>query len=226
MISVILATRDNEISLALALSALVPAATEGIVREVIVVDRGSRDGTLIVADAAGCEVVEDEDGGGLLRAATLARSDWLLFLSPNATLEIGWQAEVLAFIDRAVLAGAGRNRAAAFRFRRVDTGVAARLAELAAAFRSGLLAAPHEEQGLLISRALYRTVGGHRPLPAMAGVDLARRVGKRRLKILRSRVLVRDSGHRPSLYRTARSAVCLTLLLLRLPPRLISRLAA
>jgi glycosyltransferase involved in cell wall biosynthesis len=225
MISVILQTRDDEMGLALALSALVAAATEGVVREAIVVDRGSRDGTLLVADEAGCRIFPDEDGDGLRRAADLARSDWLLFLSPSAALEAGWQSEVLAFIDRAIMAGDGRERAAAFRLGRVDAGFGARLAEWAAASRSRLLAAPYAEQGLLISRSLYRTVGGHRPLPAMADVDLARRIGRRRLRMLRSRAFVRLPPERAGFQRTVRNAACLALFLLRLPPSLIGRLA-
>ena len=57
MITAILTTRDNEIDLAFALAPLVSAAVEGVLREVIVVDDGSRDGTVAVADAAGCKIV-------------------------------------------------------------------------------------------------------------------------------------------------------------------------
>lgn len=226
MITAILATRDDEMGLALALSALVPAATEGIVRDAIVVDGGSSDGTLDVADEAGCEVIRDDDGGGLRRAVARARGDWLLFLTPAAVLEAGWQSEVLAFIDRAAMAGEARRRAAAFRLGRVESGFAARSAELASMFRSRLLAAPYAHQGLLISRAFYDALGGHQPLRAMADVDLARRIGRRRLWMLRSRAFVRDQGHRPGIRRAMRNAACLALFVLRLPPRLIGRLAA
>ncbi len=58
MITAIIETRDDEVPLAHALAALVPAATEGVLREVIVIDHGSRDGTLTVADIAGCTVIE------------------------------------------------------------------------------------------------------------------------------------------------------------------------
>jgi glycosyltransferase involved in cell wall biosynthesis len=227
VITLILATHDDEMALALALSALVPAATEGIIRDAIVVDRGSRDGTLAVADAAGCTILLDEDGDGLRRAADCARGEWLLFLSPSALLEPGWQSDVLAFVDRAIVAGEGRNRAAAFRHGRSESGFRARLAEGLAALRSRLLAAPYEEQGLLISRALYRAIGGHRQLPAMADVDLARRIGRRRLSILRSRAFVRDHhGRAGGVPRAMRNAACLALFLMRLPPALIGRLAA
>lgn len=226
MITAILSTRDDEMGLALALSALVPAATEGIIRQAIVVDAGSSDGTLMVADEAGCDVLRDDDGNGLNRAADMARTDWLLFLTPAAVLEAGWQNEVLSFIDRAAMAGEGRRRAAAFRLGRVESGFAARFAEKTATLRSSLLAAPYAFQGLLIPRALYQSLGGHRPLPAMADVDLARRIGRRRLWMLRSRAYVRDRAYRPSVGRAMRNAACLALFLMRLPPRVIGRLAS
>jgi glycosyltransferase involved in cell wall biosynthesis len=198
MISVIIPTRDQEVALAMSLAALVPAATEGIVREVIVVDGGSRDGTLAVADAAGCNLVEvDGDRpGGLRRAAEIARGDWLLFLAPTVVLDTGWQDEALNFIDGAVLAGEGRLRAACFTLGRLDGGLAARLGLWGAALRARLFATPRDEQGLLLSKSLYRSLGGHRAGRMTGDGDLARRVGARRLTILRSRAVWRGDGRR------------------------------
>ncbi|SDB28954.1 glycosyltransferase [Bauldia litoralis] len=225
MITVILPTRDDEIALALALTPLVPAAVEGIVREVIVVDAGSRDGTLVVADAAGCTVVRGSGPEALMAAVEEAKSDWLLFLSPSAVLDANWFGEVLPFIDRAMMAGEGSDAAAAFRHGRAESGFTARFAEWSATFRSAGFAAPYQEQGLLVSRSLYRAVGGHRTLPAMADVDLARRIGRRRLTLFRARAVMR----RPAgggFFRGARNAACLAMFVMRLPPRVIGRFAA
>lgn len=228
MITVIIPTRDQEMPLAMALAALVPAATEGVIREVLIVDEGSGDGTAIVADAAGCGFLSaDGDRAGALRhAADEARAEWLLFLAPTAVLETGWQDEVLAFIDSAIIAGEGRSRAACFALGRMEPGWRGRLKEWAAALRSRLLAAPYEEQGLLVPKSLYRTVGGHREMPAMADVDLARRIGGARLTVLRSRAVVRGESARSGLFRSMRNAACLALFVLRLPPGFIGRLAA
>lgn len=227
MISAILAAGNDETGLALTLSALVPAATEGIIRDAVVVCDGSGDGTPEVADAAGCVIVRADGGDGRRRAAESARADWLLFLPSGSVLEGAWPAEALAFIDRAVLSGEGRSRAATFRLGRVEPGWRARRAEWLAGLRSRLFAAPYEEQGLLISRAFYRSLGGHRALPAMADVDLARRIGGRRLTILRARAFVRGpaEGSR-GIARPLRNACCLALFVLRLPPGLIGRIAA
>jgi len=227
MITAILVTRDNEIDLAFALAPLVSAAVEGVLREVIVVDDGSRDATLAVADAAGCKIVRGAGRDALIDAADDAKSDWLLFLSPLSVLDAGWYGEAMSFIDRAILSGNGRRAAAAFRLGRAEPGFKARLAEWIASFRSRVVAAPYEEQGLLVSRSLYRSVGGHRALRAMADVDLARRIGGRRLTLLRSRATVRGvADGNGGVARSLRNAACLALFVLRLPPGLIGRLAA
>ncbi len=225
VITVIFRTRDDEIGLAEALAALVPAATDGFVRDVVVVDRGSRDGTLTVADIAGCAIVEERGGGGLGAAAELARGDWLLFLAPGAAVEADWQGEARAFIDRALADGEARRRAALFGLRRVDGGLRARLAETSAWLRTRMLLAPHRGQGMLLSRALYRSLGGHRAVGDMAGADLMRRIGRRQLTYLRSRLLVRAPRSRPPVLRSLRNAACLTLFALGMPAGVVGRLS-
>src|SRR5262245_58936909 len=82
MISVVIPTLNDEDGLAGTLAALVPAAVDGLVREVIVVDGGSTDGTLHIAEAAGTEIVRSEASRGaqLAARAKRARFPWLLFL--------------------------------------------------------------------------------------------------------------------------------------------------
>ncbi|BCP52619.1 hypothetical protein K32_12360 [Kaistia sp. 32K] len=192
----ILSTRNDELALAHALAALVPAAADGMVREVIVVDSGSTDGTVAVADAAGCKLVEGtgERGADLARGAGLARSDWLLFLSPDVMLEPGWQREARDFIDRLAMAGSGATRAASFRLAHAGFGWRSRLAETRAALRARLLAAPLPEQGLLVPSSLYRAVGGHRAEARRAESDLGRRIGRGRMSFLRARAISRGAA--------------------------------
>ncbi len=107
MLTVIFETRNDEDRLARALVPLVSAASEGFVRDVVVVDHGSTDGTLAVADTAGCMVVAAQrvlpwgrdkwaDGGvdsALRRAAMVARGEWVLMLRiDRRPLPQGWQA--------------------------------------------------------------------------------------------------------------------------------------
>ena len=87
MLTIIMECRDNEAELAQTLSALVAGAVEGIVRDVIVLDRGSSDGSARVADAAGCRFLTDWDMADVVRSA---RGDWLLLLEPGARPLSGW----------------------------------------------------------------------------------------------------------------------------------------
>ena len=87
MISVLIECRDQENALAVTLAALVQGAVEGLVAEVVILDRGSRDGTAQLADAAGCRFLENPDLRDVVRAA---RGDWLLLIEPGARPLLGW----------------------------------------------------------------------------------------------------------------------------------------
>jgi glycosyltransferase involved in cell wall biosynthesis len=190
MISVIIATENSETELVHALSALVPAAAEGVVREVIVVDGGSSDNTDKVADAAGCGWACRPGASRserLAYGASLARrGDWLLFLRPETLLESGWHHEAQSFVERAMRAPNGPRTAASFRLRYEAFGLSARVSESIAALRSQLLGMPYGNQGLLISRQFYQNLGGHRPLPELEDLDIAKRIGRARLVFLRA----------------------------------------
>lgn len=101
MISVIIECKDRERELAVTLSALVPGAVEGLVAEVIVIDRGSRDGTARLADAAGCRFLSEPDLEDVVRNA---RGDWLLLLEPGARPISGWIDHMIEYLGTATMA--------------------------------------------------------------------------------------------------------------------------
>ena len=77
MLSVVIATENAERILLPTLAALVPGATAGIVREVIVADAGSSDATAMIADAAGCRIdVMAAPLGHRLRQAAATDGRW------------------------------------------------------------------------------------------------------------------------------------------------------
>ena len=125
MFSIIIATHDSERALVPTLAALVPGATAGIVREVIVADGGSRDETEQVADIAGCRFLVSAEplGARLKAAAATARGDWLMFLHPGVVPGSTWIDEAFAFVEKPAttraprcFAGEGRTcRSAALR---------------------------------------------------------------------------------------------------------------
>src|SRR5258706_13342545 len=219
MISVVIPTLNAERLLPRCFDSLIAAAVRGVVREVIVSDAGSGDGTLDIADAAGAHIVRARKGRGtqLIEGAAVAKSDWLLFLRPETSLEPGWEVEAESFIDQALMEG---PRAATFHFALEDFGGEARRAEAKANLRAWLLALPYGDQGLLIPKRLYRRLGGYRALARMEDADLVRRIGRRRLVSLRARAV---NIARPP--KSALKGLALILLhALRIPSGMLARL--
>jgi glycosyltransferase involved in cell wall biosynthesis len=92
MLTVLIETLNEEERLATTLGSLVGGAVDGVIREVLVCDRGSSDQTGLVADHAGCIWLERSD---LAAGVSRARGEWLLILEPGATLRPGWTEPVL-----------------------------------------------------------------------------------------------------------------------------------
>ena len=179
------------------------------VRDVVVVDGGSRDSTQAIAAASGARLVVTEPGrGGQLRlGAEAARGDWLLFLHADTLLEPGWLDSVRAHVEEAP------DKAGCFRFRLDARAWQARLIEAGVSLRVWILGLPYGDQGLLVPRALYDRVGGYAEVPLMEDVDLIRRIGRLRLRILPADALTSASRwRRDGWFR--RSALNLSCLLL------------
>ncbi len=226
MISVIIPTLNAEDGLAQTLAALVPAAVDGLVKEVIVIDGGSGDGTAAIADEAGATFVVRSGGRGyqLIAGARRARFPWLLFLHADTVLEPGWEREAAAFME-AIDRGKRPLGAAAFRFALDDAGLTPRLLERLVALRCALLRLPYGDQGLLIPQLLYGEIGGYGSHPLMEDVDIVLRLGRRRLAMLRSRAVTSAVRYRRDGYlrRSMRNLVCLLLFFLRVPSGVIRR---
>ena len=218
MISVVIPTHNAQEALTRCFDSLIGATVRGVVREVIVADGGSTDETLGIVDAAGAHLVR----AGKSRAEQLAaggaaaRCEWILFLHPQTALDPGWEVEAEAFIERVTL---DKPRAAAFRFGLDEFDARSRRAEAGTALRCWLFKLPYGDQGLLIPKRLYKKLGGYRE-GAMEDVDLVRRIGGRRLVMLRARA-VNKSVARPSALRNLALSV---LHALRLPTGVLARL--
>lgn len=227
MISVIIPTLNAEARLGMTLAALVPAAVDGLIREVIVADGGSSDRTAAIADAAGADLLQGSGGrGGQLAAgAARARFPWLLFLHADTVLETGWEHDAAQFMQR-IDSGAHPVAAAAFRFALDDRGMKPRVWERGVALRSSALRLPFGDQGLLIPKRLYQETGGYRPLPLMEDVDMVRRLGRRRVVMLHARAITSAERFRRDGYvqRSARNMACLLLYTLGVPVRVICRI--
>lgn len=227
MLTVILPTLNAGKTLPQTLTALVPGAVSGLISQVVIVDGGSGDNTRAVADDAGCDWVSAPQGRGSQLAAGTeeARRDWFLFLHADTVLSEGWIREVEQFIDRAERNGQ-TDHVAYFRFALDDLGGKARVLEKIVALRCALLALPYGDQGLLIHKDTYRTLGGFRSVPLMEDVDLVRRVGRSRLHGFKTEAITSAARYQKSgfLPRMLRNLLCLSLYYLGVPPRHIKRL--
>ena len=212
MLSIVIPTLNAEKDLARCLAALVPAVVDGLVKDVVIADGGSSDRTLKIADQAGAMAISTAAGrGGQFQAgAKAARGEWLLFLHADTVLAPGWHADAIAFME-AVNTGRRRPSAAAFGFALDDDGLAPRFVESMVGIRSGIMKLPYGDQGLLISRALYSEIGGFKPMAMMEDVDIVRRLGSRRLTILRAKAVTSAQRYRRKGYlrRIARNQMCL-----------------
>jgi rSAM/selenodomain-associated transferase 2 len=154
--------------------------------EAIVVDGGSRDGTGVLAAAAGARVLQAPRGRAsqMNAGATVAQGDVLLFLHADCRLPAGAGDAVRAAV------GAGA------RWGRFDVRLDSPRASLAVVgammnLRSRLSGIATGDQALFIDRALWEALGGYAPIPLMEDVELCTRLRRvARCACLRERVTV------------------------------------
>ncbi len=229
MLSVVIPTLNAERSLTRTLAALIRPTVRGLVKDVVVTDGGSTDGTRGIAETAGAKFIEGPRGRGtqLAAGAQAARGEWLLFLHADTVLQPGWDEEVETLLDRLEKRGEkGLLYAGVFRFALDDFSLWARLLERLVVWRCWLFGLPYGDQGLLISRANYDRLGGFRPMPIMEDVDLVRRIGRWRLVFLRSPAVTSPEHYLNDGYlaRSSRNALCLMLYYLGVNPDRIARI--
>jgi hypothetical protein len=145
MVSVFIEAGEDPHALAASLSTLVSGAVEGMVREVVVIDRGLDAATRKVADHAGCRIATGESLSGIV---ALSRGNWLLLLEAGARLSLDWTEAVATHIGD-VESRALTPRAARFsRAKRDQPGFFARFTGRRTALVEGLLVPKPQAVGL------------------------------------------------------------------------------
>ncbi len=169
-LSIIIPTLNAGGDLTGTLAALMPGLEAGLVRELIVSDGGSTDGTRVIAEDAGATFITGATGRGgqLARGADAAQGDWLLFIHADSWLSPGWSAPVGLHMS------INNGNAGVFRLAFRAHGFNARFVAGWANFRTRLFGLPYGDQCLLISRETYDNIGGFQDIPLMEDVAIAR----------------------------------------------------
>jgi rSAM/selenodomain-associated transferase 2 len=193
--------------------------------DVVVVDGGSTDGTPAVARAAGARLVTAPRGRArqLNAGADAVRGEWLLFLHADCRLPPPAR--------RALLAAAVDDpapQAAVFRFA-IDLPAPAKgFIERGQRLREALWRLPYGDQGLLVRRELFQSVGGFPDIPIMEDVEMIRRLGRRRVEVHTLPAALLTSGRRYREHGVARTllenSVMISLYLAGVSPGRLARM--
>lgn len=167
-VSIVIPTLNAAAGIAPTLACLVEGVSMGLVRELIIVDGGSDDGISQIAEDVGAIFLTCEAGRGrqLAMGAEHASASWVLFLHADTVLNVDWSLAVATHVNNQTDAGYGRL---AFD----DAGLVAKIVSGGANLRSRILGLPYGDQGLLVSRRMYKSVGGFRDIPLMEDVAMA-----------------------------------------------------
>ena len=184
-ISIIIPTINEANNLPLLLSDLSSIQKEG---EIIIVDSGSEDKTIDIANIYGAKVcISKEKNRGLQldMGAKNSKGDWLIFLHADTRLTHDWFRKTNSFLK------GNRNSIYYFKFKINHKKIIYRVLEILVNFRSQYFKQPYGDQGLIIHRSIYLKNNGFRKIPLMEDLDFLRRLkNKENLKQLNFPILI------------------------------------
>ena len=184
-ISIIIPTINEANNLPLLLSDLSTMPKEG---EIIIVDCGSEDKTIDIANIYGAKVcISKERNRGLQLdiGAKYSKGDWLIFLHADTRLTHDWFSKTKSFLK------GNKNNIYYFKFKINHKKIIYRFLEILVNFRSKFFKQPYGDQGLIIHRTTYFKNNGFRKIPLMEDVDFLKRLkNKKDLKQLNSSIFI------------------------------------
>ena len=169
-LSVVIPTLNEELHLPATLNAVGKPRND---LEVIVVDAGSTDRTLVFAQQHGCKVFVGNRGRAcqMNAGAAIATGEYLLFLHADTRLPEGYRQEIQRVLDTPVTCGA-------FPLVVDSPGFALRMIESGAVFRSRVLQMPYGDQALFFRSADFYAQNGYRQMAIMEDYELVARIRK------------------------------------------------
>ncbi|CAD5919890.1 MULTISPECIES: TIGR04283 family arsenosugar biosynthesis glycosyltransferase [Planktothrix] len=159
--------------------------------EVIIIDGGSQDNTVKIAENLGVKVIVTNRGRALQMnaGAKIATGEILLFLHGDTQLPLGFETEVReTFINSNIIAGA-------FQLKINGDQLSLRVIEKTVFWRSKYLQMPYGDQAIFIKAITFGEIGGFPEQPIMEDFELIRRLNHLgKIEILSSSVIT--SGRR------------------------------
>jgi len=194
LLSILIPVLQEEDALPACLQAIAQQQDHDWEVEVLVIDGGSEDSTVALAEAAGARVLESPAGRGtqLRHGADQAAGEWLLFLHADVCLPPDALSALAAARDRpGVQAGAFR----VIHDLGSDAGSWTKACLRMADRRSTTRRLPYGDQAMFCTAELYRQVGGMPARPLMEDIAFARALAKV-TRLERLPQAVRASGRR------------------------------
>jgi len=140
--------------------------------EIIVVDGGSSDDTVEIAQSLGVKVISSSPGRAVQMnvGAAMANGEILLFLHADTRLPVGFDNQI-----RQVLLQP-RTIAGAFDLQIDASPLSLRLVEWGVKWRSRFLQMPYGDQAIFLTKEVFQQIGGFPELPIMEDFELMRRL--------------------------------------------------
>ena len=173
-LSIIIPTINEANNLPLLLSDLSIIKNDG---EILIIDCGSGDKTIDIANIYGAKVYKSKErnrGLQLDMGAKNSKGEWLIFLHADTRLAYDW------FIKIKSILNGNENFIYHFKFKINDEKIIYRVMETLVNFRSKYFKQPYGDQGLIIHRSIYLKNKGFRNIPLMEDVDFFKRLNNKK----------------------------------------------
>ena len=179
-LSIIIPTLNESNNLPLILSDLSEISNEA---EILIVDSNSKDKTRDIAIINGTrfyKTSKNNRGMQLNYGAKKAKGKWLLFIHADSRLKFNWSKKIMDILKR------DSNFIYYFNFKVNNKSFTYRFLEFFVNLRCFLFKTPYGDQGLLISKENFKTLGGYKSIPLMEDYDFISRINKKNLRSLRT----------------------------------------